>query len=415
MRRLPRQLIFSIAFLASVSLSQAQHPHGADFTLDCKVCHNPSGWTVDWTQASFDHSTTGFPLDGQHAATTCVDCHAEQVFTDTPTDCASCHDDVHQMTVGSDCVRCHDTETWLVMDVLGMHEVNGFVLEGGHATAACIDCHTEGNPLAWERLSTDCIDCHQADYLATVDPDHVAAGYSTDCASCHDAYAYNWGSEFFHGFFPLEGGHMGPTCADCHHDEPFEAASPDCVSCHLEDFMAAADPDHVAAGFPEDCTECHNTFSIGWTSTFDHGFFPLEGGHMGPTCTDCHHNEPFEAASPECVSCHLEDFTSATQPDHVASGFPQDCAACHTTAPGWNATAFLQHDDLYFPIYSGEHEGEWNSCTECHTTPGDYSMFSCIDCHEHDDPADLADEHDDVGGYVYDSQACYECHPNGDE
>jgi hypothetical protein len=27
----------------------------------------------------------------------------------------------------------------------------------------------------------------------------------------------------------------------------------------------------------------------------------------------------------------------------------------------------------------------------------------------------LADEHDDVGGYVYDSQACYQCHPNGDE
>ncbi len=74
-----------------------------------------------------------------------------------------------------------------------------------------------------------------------------------------------------------------------------------------------------------------------------------------------------------------------------------------------------QHDGLYFPIFSGKHDNEWNTCDECHTTPGNYNMFSCIECHEHDNPGDLADEHDEVSGYVYESNACYTCHPNGSE
>jgi hypothetical protein len=42
-------------------------------------------------------------------------------------------------------------------------------------------------------------------------------------------------------------------------------------------------------------------------------------------------------------------------------------------------------------------------------------LFSCTDCHEHNDQADLADEHDDVKGYVFQSKACFECHPKGSE
>ena len=37
---------------------------------------------------------------------------------------------------------------------------------------------------------------------------------------------------------------------------------------------------------------------------------------------------------------------------------------------------------------------------------------SCIDCHAHQ-RGDMADEHDDVPGYVWQSQACLTCHPNG--
>jgi len=75
--------------------------------------------------------------------------------------------------------------------------------------------------------------------------------------------------------------------------------------------------------------------------------------------------------------------------------------------------ANFDHDKDFFPIYSGEHQGEWNECSDCHIG-GNLNSFSCIDCHEHNDPNDLADEHDDVNGYQYSSPACLQCHPNGD-
>jgi hypothetical protein len=73
----------------------------------------------------------------------------------------------------------------------------------------------------------------------------------------------------------------------------------------------------------------------------------------------------------------------------------------------------FDHDDLFFPIYSGKHDGEWDECSDCHTEPTNYSVFSCITCHEHNQ-SEMDNEHREVSGYVYDSDACYNCHPNGD-
>ena len=54
------------------------------------------------------------------------------------------------------------------------------------------------------------------------------------------------------------------------------------------------------------------------------------------------------------------------------------------------------------------------SCVECHPNPGNYAIFTCIDCHEHNKP-DMDDKHEDVQDYVYSSVACFDCHPNGEE
>ncbi len=62
-----------------------------------------------------------------------------------------------------------------------------------------------------------------------------------------------------------------------------------------------------------------------------------------------------------------------------------------------------------FPIQSGKHAGF--ACSDCHLN-ANYNVFSCIDCHAHS-KSDMDDKHDDVGGYSYNSQACYSCHPNG--
>jgi hypothetical protein len=252
------------------------------------------------------------------------------------------------------------------------------------------------------------------EFTATTDPNHQAAGFSMNCVECHEPVAQDWGAENFHLFFPLEGGHNVQDCNACHEGSNFAAASPECVSCHLTDFNASTEPDHTAAGFSTDCIQCHDPMSTEWGADNFHHFFPLEAGHDIQDCNACHDGTNYSAASPECISCHQDDYQNVQSPNHVTNGFGTDCTQCHTTND-WNSTSFDNHDGMYFPIFSGEHNGAWDTCDECHTNSGDFTTFSCIQCHEHDDPGDLADEHDDEPGYVYESNACYSCHPTGEE
>jgi hypothetical protein len=87
--------------------------------------------------------------------------------------------------------------------------------------------------------------------------------------------------------------------------------------------------------------------------------------------------------------------------------FSHHCETCHTTT-AWLPSTF-DHDLQFFRIYSGSHQGEWSSCSQCHPTLGNYADFTCISCHEHNQQ-DMDDEHQGVPGYVYSSPACYNCH-----
>ncbi|MBP6448253.1 MAG: hypothetical protein KA341_15735, partial [Saprospiraceae bacterium] len=78
----------------------------------------------------------------------------------------------------------------------------------------------------------------------------------------------------------------------------------------------------------------------------------------------------------------------------------------------WEPATF-NHDNSYFPIYSGNHKGEWNLCTDCHLNAGNFSSFSCINCHEHNNQTQVKNDHKGVNGYQYNSNACYSCHPKG--
>ena len=114
----------------------------------------------------------------------------------------------------------------------------------------------------------------------------------------------------------------------------------------------------------------------------------------------------------DCYSCHDDDYNSTNDPNHVAAGFPTDCESCHNTV-NWDDADF-NHDGEWFPIYSGSHRNEWSSCSECHTNSSNYSVFSCITCHEHNQ-SEMNSEHDEVPNYQYNSEACYSCHPRGEE
>jgi hypothetical protein len=118
----------------------------------------------------------------------------------------------------------------------------------------------------------------------------------------------------------------------------------------------------------------------------------------------------FRGKTMVCSGCHLSDYTATTSPNHAAASFPTTCESCHTTTSWLGAT--FDHDGRYFPIYSGKHRGRWRVCADCHTSPTNYAVFSCFQCHTQ---KDMDDHHKGRAGYSYDSAKCYACHPRGDD
>ncbi len=180
----------------------------------------------------------------------------------------------------------------------------------------------------------------------------------------------------------------------------------------MNDYSASSNPDHDAIAIPTDCEICHTT-NPGWEPAsfpIHNEYWPLTGAHLtiASDCDACHGGNYISTPN-ECVGCHLDDYNQTTDPDHQAAQFPTTCEDCHTTI-AWVPSTF-DHDGQYFPIYSGEHEGEWNTCSECHPNPSNYGVFTCLTCHEQ---GETDDEHNEVTGYSYNSDACYACHPNGE-
>lgn len=95
-------------------------------------------------------------------------------------------------------------------------------------------------------------------------------------------------------------------------------------------------------------------------------------------------------------------------PNHVSVQFRNDRAPCDT-ASGWRSSTFDDQD--YFPIYSGNHNGERNTCSDRHTNSADHRVFACINCHSNQ--SQLANQHSGEQGYSFNNNACFNCHPNG--
>ena len=245
-----------------------------------------------------------------------------------------------------------------------------------------------------------------------MDPNHVQGQYPQTCAQCHSTAGWSPAS-FDHNQsnFPLTGAHINATCAQCHVNGQYDGTPTACWGCHASDFQGANDPDHETLQFPHTCQECHSTNA--WEpASFNHNNtdFPLTGAHINASCSECHVNGQYNGTPTDCYFCHQGDYSSATSPNHAAGGFPTDCAMCHSTIM-WDDAQFSHP---WFPITSGNHQEFRNECNECHVIPNNFTAFSCIDCHEHNQP-DTDDDHDEVQGYQYNSQACYSCHPNGDD
>ncbi|MFZ1703231.1 MAG: hypothetical protein WAT79_02730 [Saprospiraceae bacterium] len=385
------------------------------FPMECILCH-----TQDvWTPSSFDHNNY-YPLTGAHLtiANDCIACHNGD-YTSTPNTCSGCHTTDYNQTVNPnhialglslECATCHTTNPGWQPANFPIHD-NYYIIQGAHIGLECVDCHNGD----YNNTPNTCIGCHTADYNSALDPNHSANQFPTDCILCHSQDAWTPSTFNHNDYYPLTGAHLtiANDCVICHMGN-YNNTPNTCNDCHNSDFNSALNPNHVALNLPNDCVLCHTTVP-GWQpATFPiHGnYYVLAGAHLSLECVDCH-NGDYNNTPNTCVGCHLTDYQNTNNPDHEAAQFPTDCTACH----GQNAwtPATFNHDNMYFPIYSGKHEGEWNLCSDCHLNPNNYSLFSCIDCHEHDNQGQVDDDHEDVPGYQYVSNACYACHPTGED
>lgn len=188
--------------------------------------------------------------------------------------------------------------------------------------------------------------------------------------------------------FPLEGMHEALPCEACHGTDGFEALPTECASCHADD----EPPDH----YEGDCGECHNAF--GWrnfgTGTTTGGnphdtTFPLINAH-DLDCASCHVGDDYTGLDPECASCHADDLPNAYH-------YPGSCAPCHTETV-W-ADGVVHRADL--PHHNAQ-------CSSCHPDAANRKTITCISgCHAENVTEPL---HTNVGSYVYESDACADCH-----
>ena len=391
---------------------QANHP---SFPTTCTTCHDAS----TWASPTYDHAAnTGFPLAGAHLVIGCESCHTipdyNPIYTPAgPEDCQTCHSDDHQAAhpaFPTTCLTCHSQESWAGAS-FDHQAATGFPLVGVHQALACESCHTLPDfiPIYNPQDADDCYACHADDHQAN----HPS--FPTTCATCHQAETWTGGT-FDHlavTGFPLVGVHAPLACASCHTLPDYTpiyspANADDCYACHADEHQTA----HPS--FPTTCQTCHQSDT--WLGgTFEHGAatgFELIGAHVSLGCESCHVLPDYApiynpSSNQDCYACHADDY----QAQHAGTGFPTTCTSCHNVDTWAGAT--FDHDPL-FPIYTGSHRGEWDSCQDCHVQPGNFQVFSCITCHEHRQ-SEMDDEHEDVNGYVYESQACFNCHPDGED
>jgi hypothetical protein len=387
----------------------------AGFSTQCQDCHRITA--DNWVADDFNHDF--FPLIGGHKISDCFSCHEPGGnFTGLSTECYSCHQEDYEQVqdpdhiaanFSTDCTQCHTINGWSPASF--DHNITQFPLTGAHINADCSSCHSQ----TFSGTPADCAGCHLDDYNATLNPNHPSTGISNECQTCHSTSAWI-PSSFDHlaTGFELIGEHSLIDCSSCHQGTT-TGLNQECVSCHLTDYNASVNPNHTALAIPTECQTCHTPVKNWEPALFPihNNYYELIGAHaaIANDCITCH-NGNYISTPNTCYDCHQTDYNNTNDPPHASAGFSTDCLTCHNQS-AWVPSTF-DHDNQYFPIFSGEHRGEWNQCIDCHNNPSNFSDFSCIDCHEHRQ-SEMDDKHESVAGYVYESQACFACHPTGEK
>lgn len=279
-----------------------------------------------------------------------------------------------------DCSQCHGATAWKPAKISAKfdHSKYGFKLDGAHASASCLGCHSS---LEFKQSRTRCASCHE---------DVHRGEMGADCARCHNARSFIDRAPMARAHqltrFPLSGAHAALDCESCHPAAAqghlqFVGTRADCSGCHMAQYRATTTPDHEAGRYPLACETCHS--AIGWNrARFDHSRtqFPLTGAHRTTACRSCHGDNVYRGKSAACASCHQTNYDGTTNPPHAAAAFPATCANCHNTT-NWQSSSF-DHSATSFPL-TGAHVAL--ACQRCHGD-GVYQGKStaCVSCHQAD-------------------------------
>lgn len=162
-----------------------------NFDHNCLSCHSMNGWTP----ATFNHSTTSFPLTGAHTSAACASCHVGGKFAGTTKDCYTCHTSDYTGSVSpahasaqypKTCITCHSTTAWKpsTFNHTPFFPIGASDKHRPGRWNTCADCHTVTSNF---KLFS-CIDCHEHN-KADMDSEHRnKTGYvyaSANCYKCH--------------------------------------------------------------------------------------------------------------------------------------------------------------------------------------------------------------------------------------
>jgi hypothetical protein len=323
-------------------------PHKGSFGPSCASCHTEDGWNVILPArdlAPTFHDRTRFPLRGAHATVACKSCHGPfghqaALFRGLAFGkCSDCHQDAHVGQLAAlpgrpagDGAACHDETAFMPPRYeLETHAKTRFPLEGGHASAACRDCHPFDKSLT-----------------ARV-PDQVTAKLAKQHRPVVVSLAV---------LRPKIG---AQTCSRCHKDP------------HEGQFEAEIKT--------EDCGGCHTVKSFADLTPFNHDHdsrFPLSGAHRTAPCAACHRLEQIRAGEAPvvrwkplpttCGGCHRDEhqgqFLASTLPSDGVVRDSEGCDFCHSTTT-FKTTGF-RHDQARFTTYALQGKHGKLGCGDCH-------------------------------------------------
>jgi hypothetical protein len=165
----------------------------AGFPTTCSVCHD----TVAWTDSTFNHNNTSFPLTGSHLVPPrkCADCHVNNNYTTLPTACIGCHQTDYNNSTNpghaaqpqffpTTCLNCHNTSAWTNAS-FNHAQYTPFPTSHGNANNVCATCHINSNNYA----VFQCTGCHGGNNSNNFQHERVS-GYvynSINCYQCHQS------------------------------------------------------------------------------------------------------------------------------------------------------------------------------------------------------------------------------------